>query len=524
MIADVVIAGGGPNGLMLAFELSLAGVRPIVLERLAEPSAEPKANGLVGQVVEMLDRRGLYERLAGSPGPPQPVPGYMFGALPLDLTMLEDNPIRVLPVPQPRLTRVLAERAVELGVELRWGHELVALSRGDDAVAVTVAGPDGEYRLQARYLVGADGGHSATRKLSGIDFPGITTDRRVSRAAHAYPPAEWVDPDTGALTVPGYGTIPARMHHRNERGLFVFAQFPGRPPLVNTTEFDVPDGDETPMTLDELRASIRRVLGVDVPLEAPTGDGPHLLRRLVGGNTRLAERVRDGRVLLVGDAAHVHSAMGGPGLNLGLQDAINLGWKLAAEIHGWAPPGLLDSYAAERVPVARRVVMQTQAQSALIAPGSEVTALRELFAELLRDPANAARIAGLIAGTDVRYDLAAPGAHPLVGLFAPDLALRTSSGAVRLGELTTGARPLLVDLTDGGSPAATAAGWRERVEVVRARPGTGLVPATALLLRPDCYVAWASASPDPDPEELGTLRTAMGRWFGAPTRDREPVG
>ncbi len=166
------------------------------------------------------------------------------------------------------------------------------------------------------------------------------------------------------------------------------------------------------MTVEDLRASVRRVLGADLPLSAPQGEGPHLLRRLTGRNTRLADRFRDRRVLLAGDAAHVHSAIGGPGLNLGLQDTINLGWKLAAEVHGWAPAGLLDSYEIERRPAARRVVMHTQAQTALIKPGGEVTALRELFTELLADRGNVQRIADMMAGADLRYDMGTGDPHP----------------------------------------------------------------------------------------------------------------
>ncbi|MGC5013122.1 FAD-dependent monooxygenase [Streptosporangium sp. DT93] len=507
MINDVVIAGAGPNGLMLACELSLAGVRPIVLERLPEPGTERRANGLVGQVVSMLDRRGLYERLSGDTEPPLPVPRFVFGALPLELAGLEDNPLFTLLVPQARVTQVLTDRAVELGVEIRRGHELTGLSQDDEAVAVTVTGPRGAYRLPARHLVGADGGHSLTRKLSGIAFPGVTKDDTVSRTADARLPAEWLDQATGALHVPGYGVLPPFAHHRNERGVFVFATPPGRPPLVSTMEWDPAGDGDGPMTLDEMRASVRRVLGVDVPLTPPDGDGPHLLRRRAGGSTRLAERYRDRRVHLVGDAAHVHAAIGGPGLNLGLQDAINLGWKLAAEIRGDAPPGLLDTYESERRPAARRVVMHTQAQSALIAPGGDVTALRELFAELLGDRHTAGRIAALMAGSDVRYDMGTAATHPLAGRYAPDLVLRTGAGTVRLADLTVTARPLLIDLTEDGLPAGAAP---EGVEVVTGRAEDA--PATALLLRPDSYVAWASSSPRPDTAELDGLRAAAGRW------------
>lgn len=510
MTPDVVIAGAGPNGLMLACELSLAGVRPIVLERLHEQTKENRANGLVGQVVLALDRRGLYERLSGGAEPPRPSPGFVFGAMPLNLGKLDDNTLYTLPVPQRRIEQVLEERARELEVEIRRGHELTGLSQDDDGVTVEVAGPEGPYRLRARYLVGADGGHSLTRTLCGIGFPGVTKDDSISRTAHVTVPAELTDPATGGLNVPGYGPIPPFMHHRTDHGLFTYAPFPTGA-LIHTTEWHG-DGGDRPMSLDELRESVRRVLGADLPFGPPEGPGPHLLRRLVGGNTRLAERFRDGRVLLLGDAAHVHSAIGGPGLNLGLQDAINLGWKLAAEVRGWAPPGLLDTYETERRPAAERVVMHTQAQSALIAPGPEVTALRVLFGELLRDERTVKHIADMMSGADIRYAL--EGTHPLTGRPAPDLVLETATGSVRLAELTRAARPLLLDLTPDTALSGALDGWRDRVDLVTAKASREGLP-TALLLRPDCYVAWASDSPRPDTKELDSLRTALTSSFGA---------
>ncbi|MET0492375.1 MAG: FAD-dependent monooxygenase [Actinoplanes sp.] len=480
---DVVIAGAGPNGLMLACELALAGVRPVVLERLDSPSAAMKANGLVGQVIRMLDRRGLYEQLSGQPGPPVPAPGFMFGAFPLPLHDLPVNPVHTMLVPQRRIEEVLAARAAELGVEVRRGQELLGFTQNEKSVTIEIAGAP---PIEAAYLVGADGGRSTVRKLAGIEFPGVTTDDSVWRSAHVTVPEALITAG-GALTVPGFGVVRPFQHTRTERGLISWAPMPGRPALINTGERGRPGHGE--MTLDEMRASVRRVLGAEVPLGPPEGDGPHLLRRLEGGNTRLADRYREGRVLLVGDAAHVHSAIGGNGLNLGLQDAINLGWKLAAALRGWAPEGLLDTYESERRPVGERVNMQTRAQSVLMGPGGEITALRTLFGELLQLRETREHIAALIAGADFTYDMGTA-TGPLVGRWAPDLPGLTA--------LTRTARPLLLDPTGELSAGA----WADRVDRV-AFPGLD----TALLLRPDCYVAWQGTSAD-------GLDEALTRWFG----------
>jgi 2-polyprenyl-6-methoxyphenol hydroxylase-like FAD-dependent oxidoreductase len=498
---DVVIVGGGPNGMMLACELALGGVRPVVLERLTEPSKEPRSNGLVGQVVRMVDRRGLFERLSGQPGPPSPNSGYfMFAAMPLNLSVLENSPIYNLPVPELKTVQVLEERATELGVEIRRGHEITSLTQDGDGVTLTVRGPDAKtYELHAGYVVGADSAHSPVRKAAGIGFPGVTYDRTTSRTVHATVPQDWLDPTTGALNVPGHGPVLPFLPVRTAHGGFSYAPLPGRPPLVATVEWDEPESDE-PMSLDEMRASVNRVLGTDVPLGPPPGDGPHVLRRINGGNTRVAERYRDGRVFLVGDAAHVFAA-GGTGLNLGMQDAINLGWKLAAAINGAAD--VLDTYETERRPIADRTITYSQAQAALLSPGEDVTGLRQLFGELLTQPGVVQVLADLVAGADVRYPVG-DGAHPLAGWPAPDLNLHTPDGTVRLAELIRSAKPLLIDLTADGDLHA------DGVEVVRATSATDV---SALLLRPDSYVAWASSDARPNQDEL---RNAIQRWFGVP--------
>jgi len=501
--ADIVIAGAGPNGLMLACELALAGIRPVVLDALPAPSSEPKANGLVGQVVRMLDMRGLYREFTGDDDPPHPTYGWIFAAMTLNFLGVPDNPMYVLPMQQPRLVRLLEKRARDLGVELRWGHELVGLRQDPESVALTVSSPQGEYRVAAGHLVGADGGRSLVRKTAGIDFPGVTSDM-VSRLAHVHIPDQLRRED-GGIDIPGFGRI-GFLHNRLDRGGLIYAEFePGRS-MLGTIEFGPPVEDK-PMSLDELRESARRVVGVDVPFEEPKGPGPHALRRINGQNTRLAEHYRAGRVLLLGDAAHVHSAMGGPGLNLGLQDALNLGWKLAAHLNGWAPAGLLDTYESERHPVGERVMMQSLSQTALMTPGLEVAALRTLLGELFTIPDVAKHMAALLAGTDVRYDVGDD--HPLAGWIVPDLTLADGR---RVAELLHDARPVL--LGHNGTVADAAWGWADRVDIVDATAAD--LPAAALLIRPDGYVAWA-ADAFGAPEEAG-LRAALQRWFGPESR------
>lgn len=508
--ADIVISGAGPNGLVLACELALAGIRPIVLDALPEPSPEPKANGLVGQVARVLDLRGLYDAFSGVAGPPNPVNRYIFGAMPLDLTAVQPNPVNLIMRPQPQMVRLLTDHAVGLGVDLRWGHALTEIDSGDGEVTVSVSGPDENYRLRTRFLVGADGGKSLVRKRIGVDFPGVTATGHVSRVGHVTMPDGYRTGD-GGIDIPGVGRF-GLGHHRLERGMFVYAEIQPGNPMVGAVEFDGGDafGDDTPLTIDELRASVERVLGVPLALTAPTGPGPHALRRTVGQNTRVAERYREGNILLLGDAAHVHSAMGGPGLNLGLQDTVNLGWKLAAEIQGWAPPGLLDTYESERHPAAERVVMYSLSQSALIAPGPDVTELRKLFGELLDLPVVAAHIANLLAGSDIRYDTG--DSHPLSGYLAPEVSIETADGATRIAELLHEARPVLLVFEATADPTAAATGWTDRVTVVEATAATP--PAAALLIRPDGYIAWATD--DFTPQSQGSLHTALHRWFGEP--------
>ena len=522
-MTEVVIVGASPNGLMLACELGLAGIRPVVLDPLPGPNPQARVNRIVGQAARILDHRGLYSALTGTAGPPKPAPHSIFAGFPLDLTAVPDSQLFVIPVQQRGLVQVLAQRAGEYEADIRWGHALTGFDQHDDGVTVHVAGPDGAYDLTAKYFVGADGGHSKTRHLAGIDFPGMSSYDLVVRIGfNVVAPDEWLAPVSGAPDAPGSGQLPPQRFHRTDGGVFAFGAM-GNRVAVMTYELDSTareqrgdDGaDEPPMSLADLEASATRVLGTDVPLRQISPDAPVDLRRFFGINSRIASRYQVGRVILLGDAAHVHAPIGGPGLNLSLQDAVNLGWKLAAVVSGRVKPALLATYETERRPAAERLIMQSRAQMALFRPGPEVTALRELFSELLTDPDNVRRIGDLLSGADNRYTMGTLGTdtHPLVGRWVPDFGVSGTGGTQRVAELARDGRPVLVDLTENGAVAATLTDIADQLTVAAGRP-VGEIAATAVLVRPDGYVAWASSQAMPDPDELRELRGVLTHWFG----------
>ncbi|PWU58524.1 FAD-dependent oxidoreductase, partial [Micromonospora globispora] len=302
---EVVIVGAGPNGLLLAGELRLAGVPVLLLERSPLPGGEPRANGLIGRVVQAMDLRGLYEPLAGRPGPPAPTPWFQFGGLPLDLSAVADNPLFALPVPQARIQQVLEERARDLGAEIRRGHEVTGFGQDADDMQVNVRTADGDLRLRTRWLVGADGGHSLIRKQAGIPFPGSNDDRFVSHMGHAVIPADRLDSD-GALALPDGRRLMPFAHNRLPGGVFTFARLgdTGEAYLVAVMEWAGRGREAAPVTFADLQHAVDRVLDGALPLGRPTRPSP-LLRRLEGVTIRQATRYRAGRVLLVGDAAHV---------------------------------------------------------------------------------------------------------------------------------------------------------------------------------------------------------------------------
>ena len=507
-VADILIVGAGPVGLMLAAELRLAGVTPVVLERLPHLNEVPKAGGLGGQILGLLRYRGLLERLeSASPQDTHPAPIFPFGNVHLDFTQLEEPPMWGLSLAQPRLEAVLAQRAEELGAEIRRGHEVVGLSQDEASVTAEVDGPEGRYQVSARFLVGCDGPRSPVRKLVGIAFPG-TSYPEVNRIGQLRLPDTVTRLENGDLDVPGLGRIQAGFT-RTDRGVFAFGWTSDNVLMVNTIEDeDVDYDDNEPLAVEELRASIRRVLGADLPLGEP-----HRLSRW-SYQARQAEQYRAGRVFLAGDATHLFPATG-IGLNVGMLDAVNLAWKLGAALGGWAPDGLLDSYHVERHLAGARGMLHTQAQVALrrgLDPASD--ALRELFLELVSDEAPLARMGRLLAGTDIRYPSAQPNPHPLTGTFAPDLALHTAQGTTSVGELMQAAHPVLVLMNHQTALAEVAGAWGARVDLVTAQTDDRV--ADALLLRPDAHVAWAAGVGEPVERVGPTLRAALTTWFGEP--------
>ncbi|WP_281367833.1 FAD-dependent monooxygenase [Nonomuraea typhae] len=468
---DVVIVGGGPVGMLLAGELGLQGVRPLVLERLAVPAAESKAGTLHARTAQSLDRRGLLEAVGRSTY--GSVRFHFSGMFGLDLGAVTGDGPSIVGSPQAWAEQVFARRAAALGAEIRRGQEVTGIEQRDGSVTVIANG----RRIAAKYVVGTDGARSVVRRSAGIGFAGSG-----ARVAALMGDVRLADP----FGLPGG-------YHRTPRGWLIAWVNPAGHSRITTYDFRAPHADrEAPVTPAELQAAAEHIAGVPVPMR----DARNLSR--YGDAALQAETYRAGRVLLAGDAAHVHFPWGGQGLNTGLEDAVNLGWKLAAEVKGEASAGLLDSYHAERHPVGARVLWNVRAQTALANPDPSVDPLRELFAELMGLEEVNAYLSGMISGVDTAYDVGVAGA----GRMAPDLLLKTAGGEVRLAELARDGRGLFLDLAGRDDLVARVEGWP--VEVVRARADH---EAEALLVRPDGYVAWTSQA------GVNTLGEALGRWF-----------
>ena len=479
----VVIAGGGPTGMMLAGELTLAGVDVAIVEQRATPGlVGSRAGGLHSRTIEELDQRGIADRFLGQG---QVLQVATFSGIPLDIS---DAPTRHnygLALWQDRIERTLAAWIAELGVPIYRGREVTGFAQDDAGVDVEVS--DGAS-MRAAYLVGCDGGRSVVRKAAGIEFSG------------------WDASSSSLIAEVQVSEEPELGIRRDDKGIHALGRLEdGERVRVVVREPHV--GSSVEATLRDLSQALIDVRGTDYGVHSPDW-----ISRFTD-MTRQAASYREGRVLLAGDAAHVHSPVGGQGLNTGVQDAVNLGWKLAQVVNGTSPRGLLDSYHAERHPVAARVLQTTMAQTVLTRSDPRIDALRDAMSELLGMDEPRRRFGAQMSGLDIHYDLGE--GHPLLGRRMPDLDLETAGGPLRVFTLLHDAKPVLLNL---GAPDSVGIGPRAPrvVKVIDAQydgrwelPVLGTVPApTAVLIRPDGYVAWVGEGTD------NGLRDALTTWIG----------
>lgn len=509
---DVIVVGAGPTGLMLAGELRLGGARVTVVERLAEPTGQSRGLGFTARAMEVFDQRGLLPRFGqGETLATSPL-GH-FGGVQFDYTALEDAHFGARGIPQNETEAVLEAWALELGADIRRGWDVLGLAEGfldGDHVEVTVATPDGTRQLRAAYLVGCDGGQSGIRRAAGFDFPGLPASRTMFLA-----------------DVEGCGLKPRFLGERLPHGMVMAAPLKEGVDRIIVCPHGVPARDrDDDVTFAEVAAAWQHITGEDI-----SGGSAQWVSSFSDA-TRQAGQYRRGRVLLAGDAAHIHLPAGGQGLSTGVQDAANLGWKLAATVRGTAPATLLDTYHQERHPVGRRLLMNTRAQGIVFLGGEQSDPLRALFTELIEHDAVKRHLAGIVSHLDIRYDVntpeasAAPGAsaasgqdtaapaHPLLGRRLAKRPLTGADGESDTLRLLHPARGVLLDLSDDAGVRDIAARWSDRVDVVTAtaKPVEGasdvLAGLDAVLVRPDGHVVWTGeGTPD-------GLAAALGRWFG----------
>jgi 2-polyprenyl-6-methoxyphenol hydroxylase-like FAD-dependent oxidoreductase len=485
----VVIVGGGPTGLTLAGELALAGVDTVILERRAgQELAGSRAGGLHARTIEVFDQRGIADRFL-SEGQVAQVAG--FSGIALDISDFPSRHPYGLGLWQNHIERILAGWVDELGVAVRYGSEVTGFSQDDTGVDVQLSGGG---TLRADYLVGCDGGRSLIRKAAGIEFAGW--DPTTSNLIAEVELGDAEEPELGvrrdARGIHGIG----RVEYEIRDGEIVYAD--SGPVRIGVTEDHIGSGEPT---LRDLKEAVAAVYGTDYGIHSPTW-----ISRFTD-MTRQATSYREGRVLLAGDAAHVHAPDGGQGLNIGVQDAVNLGWKLAQVVHGTSPDSLLETYQAERHPIAARVLRNTMAAVALRRADDRTAALRDTMTELLGLDEPQKVFGGVMSGLEIHYDLGE--GHPLLGRRMPDLDLVTTDGPVRVFTLLHDARPVLLNLGDRGAfdtPWSVDAEYAGEWEL----PVLGKVAApVAVLIRPDGYVAWVSDGTD------AGLRDALATWFGA---------
>lgn len=488
-LIDVVVVGAGPVGLLTAIELTLAGAGVLVLERLAAPNLAPKAGGVGPLAIETLQRRGMSAAIAAAEArsfaameqsgadPRRKGSKFVghFAALPLIRKDAQKEPERrARPVDQQGLEAMLADRARALGVEVRRACEVTGFVQQPDGVDVAWTSPAGDHRIRCAFLVGCDGGRGAVRKLAGFDFPGTAPTSTFYQAV-----AEIDHPDR--LAPMGW--------RRTSGGVFSYGPFPGR--LVMLDFSGPPEDRNAPVTLEEIETALRRISGADVRVK-----GLESASRWTD-NTRLVDTYRRGRVLLAGDAAHIHTPFGGQGLSLGLVDAANLGWKLAAVVRGEAPENLLDTYTAERRPVAEAVLANTLAQVAIMRPDPQSGAMRDLMASLMQlDDVN--RFIGeMTSGLFIRYDFGS--ALDDVGRLIGD---RPVGGGASLYDLMQDGAGVFLDATADGEAS------RRVMEIAPGIRCAAVGAGPSMLIRPDACVAWAG-----EPGGADGLEDALRRWF-----------